>query len=163
MKKETLKKLKEHPEIREIFEHREFQKMDTFKHHKYVTCLEHTILVAEKAYRIARRLNLDAVSAARGALLHDFYLYDWHTDSPGFHGFKHPAIALKNARIHFSLNDIEENIILRHMWPLTPIPPKYREAMIVSMADKLVAIKDYSGIIKQRKRFRIKRRARAEA
>ena len=35
------------------------------------------------------------------------------------HGFRHPATALRNARKHFALNKVEENVIISHMWPLT--------------------------------------------
>jgi len=30
------------------------------------------------------------------------------------------------------LNEIEEDIIRKHMWPLTLVPPKYKESFIVS-------------------------------
>ena len=78
----------------------------------------------------------------RGALLHDYFLYDWHNkeQSPGLHGFKHPYIALKNAEEDYDLNDIEKNIILRHMFPLVPIPPRCKEAWIVCVADKYCAL-----------------------
>lgn len=52
------------------------------------------------------------------------------------HGFHHPARALGNALQDFSLDPVEQNIILRHMFPLTPIPPKYREAILVCLVDK---------------------------
>jgi uncharacterized protein len=43
---------------------------------------------------------------------------------------------------HFDLNQKERNIILRHMWPLTVIPPKSKEAMIVSMMDKYCTVRE---------------------
>ena len=52
-------------------------------------------------------------------------------------------IALENARKVMPLTKKEENIILRHMWPLTVIPPVYPEAWIVSMVDKYCCTKDY--------------------
>lgn len=81
-------------------------------------------------------------SLIKGALLHDYFLYDWHNkeQSPGLHGFKHPYIALKNAEEDYDLNDIEKNIILRHMFPLVPIPPRCKEAWIVCVADKYCAL-----------------------
>jgi uncharacterized protein len=84
---------------------------------------------------------LDHRSATRGAILHDFFLYDWRDhDEPDlhrkkFHGVEHPLIALANAKKHFSVNEIEEDIIKKHMWPLTIVPPKYKESFIVSFID----------------------------
>ena len=80
----------------------------------------------------------------RGALLHDYFLYDWH-EAPGkhkLHGFTHPKTALRNAMRDTGLNEIEKDIIIHHMFPLTPIPPKSREGMIVCTADKICAAKE---------------------
>ena len=41
------------------------------------------------------------------------------------------------------LNKKERNIILRHMWPLTIIPPRYKEAWIVQYCDKKATFHDY--------------------
>ena len=65
-------------------------------------------------------------------------------DLPGqIHGIEHPKIALQNATKHFSLNDIEKDIVVKHMWPLTLVPPKFKESFIVSFADKYLASKEY--------------------
>jgi len=37
------------------------------------------------------------------------------------------------------ISEKEYNIILRHMWPLTVIPPKYKEGWIVTFSDKYCA------------------------
>lgn len=111
--------------------------------HGTTTILEHSIGVAEQALRIADSMHarIDETSMIRGALLHDYYLYDWHDSktAPSLHGFKHPRIALENAMRDYELNAIEQNIIERHMFPLTPIPPLFLEAWIVCMADKYCA------------------------
>lgn len=110
--------------------------------HGTTTVLEHSIQVARMSLRISRflPLRLDRRALIRGALLHDYFLYDWHDRKhPRLHGFRHPAIALHNARQDFLLTAIEENIILRHMFPLTPVPPVYAEAWIVCLADKYCA------------------------
>ena len=52
------------------------------------------------------------------------------------HGFFHPGRALGNAAKEYPLTPREMEIIKKHMWPLTPIPPMCREAWIVTMADK---------------------------
>ena len=40
------------------------------------------------------------------------------------------------------LTEIEQNIIKRHMFPLTVIPPKHKESVIVCLVDKYVATKE---------------------
>lgn len=116
--------------------------MKNYVQHGEVSCLEHCLYVSYVSYRVCRKWRLDSCSAARGALLHDFFLYDWHTGNPygGLHAFQHPRSALRNADRYFALNPLEREIILRHMWPLTPMPPRHPEAFIVSLADKYCAL-----------------------
>ncbi|HEX3040255.1 MAG TPA: HD domain-containing protein [Caproiciproducens sp.] len=131
------------------------QLMSNFIQHANVSTLEHSVSVAYYSYLACRKLNLDVDyrNMIRGALLHDFFLYDWHlkSDRKGLHGFTHPKTALENAEEHFSLNDMERDIIIKHMWPLTLTPPKYREALIVSLSDKFCSLIEtlriYPGII----------------
>jgi uncharacterized protein len=124
----------------ELLKSDEVQSMSTFIQHANVSCLEHSISVAYYSYAICQKLNLhvDCQSIIRGALLHDFFLYDWHlkSDRKGLHGFTHPKTALENAEEHFVLNDMEKDIIVKHMWPLTLTPPKYKETLIVCLSDK---------------------------
>ena len=133
---------------KDILDLYEIQKMSEYMQHGGVNCLEHSIAVAYHSYLIAERLNIkvDQRSLIRGALLHDFFLYDWHCRKKDhwwdLHGFTHPGKALKNASRYFDLNYKERNIILRHMWPLTIIPPGSREAVIVSIADKYCTLKE---------------------
>ena len=99
-----------------------------------------------EALELARRLRLkvDEDSLVRGALLHDYFLYDWHEPDPDrpLHGFYHPKAALKNARRDYGVNAREEDIILHHMFPLTLSPPRTKEGLLVCLADKLCAIKE---------------------
>jgi uncharacterized protein len=74
----------------------------------------------------------------RGALLHDYYLYDWHKKHKGhrLHGFRHPSWALHNALMVYDLSKKERNIIRSHMFPLTFLHwPHSKEAWIVSKMD----------------------------
>jgi uncharacterized protein len=123
--------------------------MSNFVQHSDVTCLDHCISVSYGSYRLCRFLKLDCRSAARGALLHDLFLYDWHVASPqrGLHAFVHPSIALENAGV-FELNDTEKDIIKKHMWPLTVIPPRHSESLIVSLVDKYCAMCETSGLFR---------------
>lgn len=75
----------------------------------------------------------------RGALLHDYFLYDWHIPDKTrpLHGFYHPKAACRNAESEFNLTDIERDIIKKHMFPLTITPPKYKESVLVCLVDKV--------------------------
>lgn len=120
-----------------------------FVQHGDVSVYEHVVAVAVESCRMADALAchgiaVDRPSLVRGALLHDYFLYDWHDPEPWhrLHGFRHPFFALRNAEADFALGERERNIIVRHMFPLVPVPPTCREAWIVCGADKLVALRE---------------------
>lgn len=110
--------------------------------HGNVTVNQHVRDVARYSLAISEKLRIrcNRRELIRGALLHDYFLYDWHLpdeENPHkLHGFYHPGKALKNASKEYDLTDREKDIIKKHMWPLTVIPPKYKEAWIVTAADK---------------------------
>lgn len=116
--------------------------------HGTMTVRRHTIDVARTSLLISRKLRIkcNEKDLVRGALLHDYFLYDWHDKqhaSPHkLHGFNHPEIALKNAEMEYELSDREKDIIKKHMWPLTIIPPMCREAWIVTLADKYCSLRE---------------------
>lgn len=121
-----------------------------FVHHGSFSRLDHCLHVSYLSYLVCRKMGFDYRSAARGGLLHDFFFYDSRVTKPksGIHCFCHPSIALKNAAQHFPLNKVEKDIILKHMWPVTFSPPKYRESFIVTLMDKYCAsmeVAKYSG------------------
>lgn len=124
--------------ISDLLQDEAVKSMEKYIQHGDVNCLEHSISVSYYSYLICRRLGLDYKSAARGGLLHDFFLYDWHITKPknGLHGFTHPYTALDNANERFRLNKIEKDIIEKHMWPLTVSLPKYKESFIIVLVDK---------------------------
>lgn len=115
-----------------------------FLQHGNASCYDHSIRVAHVSLWLAlrARLSVDFASLVRGALLHDYFLYDWHIPDPlhRWHGFTHARTALRNATRDFRLNEIERDIIAKHMFPLTPGLPKYKESAIVCLADKLCAV-----------------------
>lgn len=108
--------------------------------HGDTTVLLHSLAVAYFSLKLAGflRLNYDEKSLIRGALLHDYFLYDWHIPdkSHRLHGFYHPRVALRNAQGDLSLTGKEQDIIIHHMFPLTPVPPHSREALLVCLVDK---------------------------
>ena len=117
-----------------------------YAQHGRCSVYEHSVDVAVLALELSRRLRLrtDESALIRGALLHDYFLYDWHVPDPQrpLHGFYHPKAALENARQDFALSRKEEDIIRRHMFPLTPVPPATAEGLLVCLADKLCAIRE---------------------
>lgn len=118
---------------------------------------DHSAAVAYASYRLARFLGLRATlpQLVRGALLHDYFLYDWRKEKPrsgGLHGFDHPREALENAEAAFGpLSERERDCILRHMWPLTPVPPRYPESLVVCLADKAVALREALRSLRERR------------
>ncbi len=130
--------------ISEIVDHHLVKSMNNYIQHGDITTFNHFLNVSYKSFLISKKLNLDYISCARAGLLHDFFLYDWHDHEPldKLHGFAHPHIALKNAENNFQLNDIEKDIIVKHMWPLTLKAPKYRESYIVCFVDKYCSLSE---------------------
>ena len=118
--------------------------MKNFVQHGHTSCYDHCIYVSYCSFLIAKKLGCNARSAARGGLLHDLFLYDWHQKNENGlrHGFTHPAAALRNAEFHFQLTDRERDIIKKHMWPLTLVLPRYKESYIVMLMDKYCAINE---------------------
>ena len=130
--------------INDIIGNSTVQEMKNFNHHCDTTCFEHCLKVAYYTYCLCKKFNLDYVSATRGAMLHDLFLYDWHiykTLKPtnSFHAFTHPKVALQNAELLFNLNDVEKDVIVNHMWPVTISFPKSKEGFIITLTDKYSA------------------------
>ena len=130
-----------------ILSHSKYEKLKEFVAHGHVSCYEHSLRVARLCDRMARQIPVrwDYRSLIRGALLHDYYLYDWHAPGRSFrwHGFRHPAIASRLARRDFHLNDRECDMIRSHMFPLTLFSlPKSREAWLLVLADKVAAMEE---------------------
>ena len=135
--------------ISPIITHPEFIKRKEYMHHENQSVYEHSINVSYIVFKMAKkRKHIDLKSSVIGALLHDFYYKPWQGNKdhkPLFkkHGFVHAKEALENSRIYFKeyLNPIVENCILRHMFPLNIHPPKYKEAWLVTLADKIDSLK----------------------
>ena len=123
------------------------REMKSFTQHGSVSTFEHCRAVTKLSLGIDRRLHLhsDKKVLITGAMLHDYFLYDWHDNPDGrhnVHGFTHPYTALKNAKQDFTLSKKECDIIVHHMFPLVPLPPHSKEAWIVCLADKICATRE---------------------
>lgn len=128
----------------------EVQRMDGYIQHGTTTTLDHTQRVARASLALAQALHLSVnePDLVAGALLHDFYLYDWHdrsTSKPN-HATKHPLYAAENARELLGVNEDIASIIETHMWPLPPRRvPASKEAWIVCAADKWCSLVETIG------------------
>jgi len=119
-----------------------------FMQHGTTSVFEHCVSVAKFSLLMAHflertlRIKVDRKSLVRGALLHDYFLYDWHEPvlAHKIHGFTHPGIAWRNASRDFDMNMVEKDIIRKHMFPLTLVPPTHIESFIVCLADKRCAL-----------------------
>lgn len=117
--------------------------MRQYKQHFNVNCFDHCLYVSYNTYLICKKQHLDYTSAARAGLLHDMFLYDWRkreNGRKGHHAFTHGKEAAKHAQTIINLNDIEKDMITKHMWPVTLGIPKYRETFVITFVDKYFAI-----------------------
>lgn len=126
------------------------QELKDFRQHGFSTCYDHCVAVAYISLYLAGKFNMkiDERSLVRGALLHDYYLYDWHVSRKEhkWHGFNHAKTALLNAVCDFDLNEIEMDIIIKHMFPLNIKLPSYKESALVCIADKLCAAAEFCSV-----------------
>lgn len=121
------------------------QKMKKYRQHYDCSCYEHCLSAAYYCFCICQKLNLDTKSVSRAAFIHDLFLYDWRIRQPGrkgLHAFTHPKTAYEKAINLFDLNKKEKDIILKHMWPLTIVPPRYIESFILTVIDKYCALEE---------------------
>lgn len=128
--------------------------MKKFIQHGNVTSYDHVFRVARESLKVARRLHLkvDEESLIRSAILHDYYLYDWHGHGDHLHGYHHPYIAADNAARDFDLTQKELKSIETHMWPLNiKDPPTSNEALAICIADKICSIQETLHMRKHRK------------
>ena len=123
--------------------------------HGSKTVHDHCMDVARYSLLLNKKLGLkcNKHDLIRGALLHDYFLYDWHdkaylSQRGRLHGFRHPGVALKNAEKEYDLTDTQRDIIRKHMWPLSVIPPACREAWVVTAADKYCSFMETVGLHK---------------
>lgn len=140
--------------VSDIIFSNEVQSLKNYTQHMYTSRFQHCLNVSYYSFIIARKLGLDAYSAARAGLLHDLYYYDWKTneDRPyeGNHAKIHPIIALENTKNLIYTNEDIEDAILHHMWPLKTSHPSSKIGWIVQACDKYCALLEiYSNTLKR--------------
>ena len=120
------------------------QQMKNYIQHGNITTYRHVVNVVKTAYFLDKKYGLgaDPEILLPAALLHDFYLYDWHkTPMFDLHGYRHPKRAAEKAASVFDPDEAVLSAIRTHMWPLTLFKiPRSREAWIIcitSLAETL--------------------------
>lgn len=118
-----------------------------YPQHGSTSRLMHSVAVAYYSYYLAKATGLSFhwEELVRGALLHDYFLYDAQDGDPAhrWHWTRHPMVAVENAKRDVTLTAIEEDTIRTHMFPLTVKPPKYREGVVVSLVDKACSVYEF--------------------
>ena len=130
--------------IEDILENEEFLKLENIEHHG-TSRLKHSKRVSYYSYKICKSIHIDYISAARAGLLHDFFFSENKNSKIDRIKslFIHPKKALENSNTYFELNDLEQNIIISHMFPLYITLPQYLESWIVSIVDKVVGTYEF--------------------
>ncbi len=138
------KLLKEYYDIyNEFYSVNKYREMKTIIHHGN-NRLAHINRVAKMSFYLSKKLHLDYISCTRGAMLHDFFIKE-DINKKQYKNFleNHPIIALQNSKEYFDVNEVEEDIIKTHMFPLTHIKPLYNESKVVCFSDKIVSIYEF--------------------
>lgn len=129
----------------EFYNVNKYRELKSMVHHGN-NRLDHINRVSKMSFYISKFMKLDYVSCTRGALLHDFFTADDIRRRDGkYRKFlsEHPKIALENSKHYFKINEIEEDIILTHMFPVVKGKPKYLESKVVCLSDKLVSFYEF--------------------
>ncbi len=127
--------------VSHILDNEKFNETKEIVHHG-LNRYDHSLRVSYYSYCIAKALRMNYKDTARGALLHDFFITDNNCSKNDRikSVFKHPKHALENASKYFDLTDMEADIIRKHMFPLTILPPKYFESWLVDIVDDIVSV-----------------------
>lgn len=126
------------PRVREMAKYRQHGRTDTYRH-----CVGVALACCWLAHKF-RCKEATAVSAVRAAMLHDFYLYDYHGERRAhgrLHAWSHPEAALRNALGIRPLTGPEREAIRCHMFPGTLFHmPTHASGWLLVCADKICAV-----------------------
>lgn len=132
--------------VKEYAQDERIKKINIYRAHGITSVYEHSCNVAAMCCWFARKMkSINQTDIVIGALLHDYYLYDWHNGVVRKIHHKHGYKACENATKIFELDEKTKNIIESHMWPLNfKVRPHSKEAVIVNISDKICAMLELS-------------------
>lgn len=137
--------------VDDILSNKEFERLADINHHG-CNRFDHCVRVSYWSYQLGKFFRLDYEKIARAALLHDFFFEDnqkLDRKEKAVTMVKHPEYALENAKKYYKLSDLEEDIILTHMFPVTPKLPKYIESWMVDIVDDIVAVYERTYVLRK--------------
>lgn len=134
----------------DILESREFNAAMKQKHHLRASVGMHSIRVTQTSLRIANVLEKfglepDRQSLVTAGLCHDLGMLGRGSKfaTTSEQNRQHPLDSADSARkLRPDMDDKTKESIERHMFPLTPRPPRSLEGVILNIADKYVSVKD---------------------
>lgn len=138
--------------VNDILENKAFNMIKKSEHHG-VSRYDHSLKVSYVSYKLTKLLGLDYVTAARGGLLHDFFVTDNERSLKDrlISTFTHPLTAAENAKKEFNISIKETNIIESHMFIRNfNRLPKYMESWLVILADTVIGTYEFSLQAKQK-------------
>ncbi len=133
--------------IEPIITNKEYQLTKNCIHHG-MNRYDHMVRVSYYSYKIAKFCHLDYKATARGSVLHDFFIDDMKGTKAKVL-MTHPNRALDNSLKYFELNDLEQDIIKSHMFPIGKNIPKYLESWIVDIVDDVASVFEKSYAVKE--------------
>ena len=125
--------------ISDIIDHDKFCETKNIRHHG-ITRYNHSLRVAYYTYLVTKKLRLNYIEATRAALLHDFFTTELSDENMKTSLKEHPRVALENSKKYFEISDLQADIIVKHMFPVTKSLPKYKESVIVDIIDDVSSV-----------------------
>ena len=126
--------------VSDIQDNKKYKELKNEFHHG-INRYTHSIRVAKVTYNLSKIFKFDYKSATRGAMLHDFFKNEEYGNVKGLRTAKvHPHIACLNANNEFKLNEIEQDVISSHMFPINNHKPSFKESWLVNAVDEGVSL-----------------------
>ena len=130
--------------VSDIQDNKKYKELKHEFHHG-IDRYTHSVRVARTTYKLSKIFKMDIKSATRGAMLHDFFKNEEYGNVKGLKTAKvHPHIACFNAKQEFDLNEIEQDVISSHMFPINTHKPNYKESWLVNSVDEIVSLYELS-------------------
>jgi len=139
--------------LQQYIEHPRVLHMNDFSQHGSISTFAHCYSVARFSFWVNRRLAIGADEKVLlpAALLHDMFLYDWHTIGRmnPYHATNHAELACRNAIRYCDIDEKVQLAIRSHMWPVNITRVPYtKEAAIICFADKWCTV--FESVLKRK-------------